>query len=179
VTRSIPCRRLWARYLKSIGLKCLQLLTAHTGASWIPLSATRSVIPSLTGQVSICLTVVDVSSQWYSELFDLQPIREFRDTAGRVSDVTLGHVSGLILGLISHESQIDEAFDERRPGLDHLEFIVPTVDEVQLWANRLDELGIEHSGVKAFDYTAGVMVTFRDPDNIQLEFYAYRSSPAP
>ena len=76
--------------------------------------------------------------------------------------------------MISHESQADVAFDERRPGLDHLEFIVPTVDEVQLWANRLDELGIEHSGVKAFDYTAGVMVTFRDPDNIQLEFYAFK-----
>jgi glyoxylase I family protein len=135
------------------------------------------VMPSLTGQVSICLTVVDVdaSSRWYAELFDLHPIREFKDAAGRVADCTLAHPSGLTLGLISHESQDDVAFDERRPGLDHLEFIVPTVDEVHLWANRLDELGIAHSGVKAFDYTAGVMVTFRDPDNIQLEFYAFKS----
>jgi catechol 2,3-dioxygenase-like lactoylglutathione lyase family enzyme len=136
-------------------------------------------MPSLTGQVSICLTVVDVdaSSRWYSELFDLEPIREFRDGGGRIVDATLRHPSGLNLGLISHESQANVAFDERRPGLDHLEFIVPTVHEVQLWANRLDKLGIEHSGVKAFDYTAGVMVTFRDLDNIQLEFYAYKSVP--
>jgi catechol 2,3-dioxygenase-like lactoylglutathione lyase family enzyme len=133
-------------------------------------------MPSLTGEVSICLTVVDVdaSSQWYAELFDLQPIREFKDAAGRVVDATLVHASGMTLGLISHERQADVAFDERQPGLDHLEFIVPTVDEVHLWASRLDELGIEHSGVKDFDYTAGVMVTFRDPDNIQLEFYAFK-----
>jgi glyoxylase I family protein len=134
------------------------------------------VMPSLTGQVSICLTVVDVhaSSRWYAELFDLQQIREFRDTGGQVVDATLLHASGLTLGLISHESQANGAFDERRPGLDHLEFIVPTVDEVHLWAKRLDELGIAHSGVKALDYTSGVMVTFRDPDNIQLEFYAFK-----
>ena len=33
-----------------------------------------------------------------------------------------------------------------------------------------DELGIPHSGVKELDYTPNAMLTFRDPDNIQLEF---------
>ena len=43
---------------------------------------------------------------------------------------------------------------------------------------RLAELGIANSGVKDFDHTAAVMVTFRDPDNIQLEFYAFKASAA-
>ncbi|MGI8763961.1 MAG: hypothetical protein ACR2LO_08140 [Ilumatobacteraceae bacterium] len=33
-----------------------------------------------------------------------------------------------------------------------------------------DELGIPHSDVKELDYTPNAMLTFRDPDNIQLEF---------
>ncbi len=33
-----------------------------------------------------------------------------------------------------------------------------------------DELGIAHSDVKELDYTPNAMLTFRDPDNIQLEF---------
>ena len=133
-------------------------------------------MPSLTGQLSIDLTVVDVeaSSSWYCELVDLVPIRTSRDDAGGLVHAVLGHASGMTLGLIAHEESPAATFDERRPGLDHLELIVPSVEEVHSWADRLAELGIEHSGVKSFDHTAGVMVTFRDPDNIQLEFYALK-----
>ncbi|HXL88115.1 MAG TPA: hypothetical protein VN969_03880 [Streptosporangiaceae bacterium] len=42
---------------------------------------------------------------------------------------------------------------------------------------RLDELGITHSGIKGPSYTSNAMITFRDPDNIQLEFFF--QSPAP
>jgi hypothetical protein len=43
-------------------------------------------------------------------------------------------------------------------------------DDLEHWAERLDELGVPHSGVKNPGYTANAMLTFRDPDNIQLEF---------
>jgi len=105
---------------------------------------------------------------------DLTPIREFRGSDGRMVDAALAHVPGFVLGLVSHNDAVKALFDEMRPGLDHLEFLVPSVEDVQLWANRLDEFGIQNSGVKSFDHTAGVTVTFRDPDNIQLEFYALK-----
>ena len=38
-------------------------------------------------------------------------------------------------------------------------------------AERLAGLGIPHSGVKEPPYTKNAMLTFRDPDNIQLEFF--------
>jgi hypothetical protein len=44
-------------------------------------------------------------------------------------------------------------------------------DDLEEWAARLDELGIPHSGVKQPTYTQNAMLTFRDPDNIQLEFF--------
>jgi hypothetical protein len=39
------------------------------------------------------------------------------------------------------------------------------------WAAQLDALGVSHSGVTQPAYTSNAMVTFRDPDNIQLEFF--------
>ena len=41
--------------------------------------------------------------------------------------------------------------------------------ELEQWANRLDELGIAHGGIKDAHYGSGV--SFRDPDNIALEFF--------
>ena len=38
------------------------------------------------------------------------------------------------------------------------------------WASRLDQLGIEHGGIKDASYGSGV--SFRDPDGIALEFFA-------
>jgi glyoxylase I family protein len=88
--------------------------------------------------------------------------------------VALVHVaephSGLQLCLVDHG--VDPGtFDELQAGLDHLEFLVAERSDLDAWASRLDELGISHSGVKDPSYTENAMLTFRDPDNIQLEFF--------
>jgi catechol-2,3-dioxygenase len=41
--------------------------------------------------------------------------------------------------------------------------------ELETWARRLDELGIQHGGIKDASYGSGV--SFRDPDGIALEFF--------
>lgn len=79
--------------------------------------------------------------------------------------------SGFILCLVGHASNPGDPFDETNTGLDHLEFLVGRREELDKWAERLDELAIPHSGVKRLDYTPNAMITFRDPDNIQLEFF--------
>ena len=38
-------------------------------------------------------------------------------------------------------------------------------------SGRSASIRIPHSGVKELDYTTNSMLTFRDPDNIQLEFF--------
>jgi glyoxylase I family protein len=52
-----------------------------------------------------------------------------------------------------------------------LEFEVAGRDELERWEQRLTALGITHSGIK--DH----LITFRDPDNIQLEFFWPKPSP--
>ena len=76
-----------------------------------------------------------------------------------------------MLCVVGHATNPGDAFSECRTGLDHLEFLVERRDDLQEWADRLDELGIPHSGVKELGYTPNAMLTFRDPDNIQLEFF--------
>lgn len=64
---------------------------------------------------------------------------------------------------------VDDRFTEYRIGLDHLAFGVP-VGEVARLAKVLDDAGVPNSGVKA-DRMGPAMITFRDPDNVQWEFF--------
>jgi glyoxylase I family protein len=51
-------------------------------------------------------------------------------------------------------------------------FNVASVKELDAWATWLDELGIEHSGIRTGDQPFPfATLVFRDPDNIQLELF--------
>ncbi len=65
-----------------------------------------------------------------------------------------------------------DRFDERRIGVDHLAFAVSGRDELEkvvetLRAGNVSTEGIERDPVLDKDY-----VCFRDPDNVQWEFYS-------
>jgi len=129
--------------------------------------------------VEVNLTVRDLhrSAAWYSKLLDMEELYDFASADGHMHYISLIEPrSGFVLCLVGHASNHGEPFDEVRTGLDHLEFLVARHDELQEWANRLDELGVVHSGVKNLWYTDNAMITFRDPDNIQLEFFWRASS---
>jgi len=129
-------------------------------------------VPEITGQVVI-LTVSSVirSASWYGDLLSMEERGRYVRPDGHLQQVSLVEPrTGLELCLVSHASG-PESFDELRAGLDHLEFLVAGRSDLDAWAERLDELGVAHSGVKEPPYTANAMITFRDPDNIQLEFF--------
>jgi glyoxylase I family protein len=131
-------------------------------------------MPSLTGRLSPTLTVRDLgaSTAWYAAVFGMVVRRQYVDEEGRVGDACLREpASGLDLCLTDHRANPGEAFSEFRTGLDHLEFLVADRSELDEWARHLDALGIMHSGVKQPTYSTNAMITFRDPDNIQLEIF--------
>ena len=73
-------------------------------------------------------------------------------------------------GVAQYLQEWFEPFSEYRVGLDHLAFGCADRSELEKWARRLEELGIEHGGIIDAHYGSGV--SFRDPDNIALEFFA-------
>ena len=137
-------------------------------------------VPAITGRLEITLSVRDPerSAAWYSALLGMNQTYDHTSDDGRLRYICLIEpTSGLVLCLVGHAQNRGDPFDEFRTGLDHLEFVVGTREDLDSWGARLDELGVEHSGVKTFAYTPNAMLTFRDPDNIQLEFF-WRAPPA-
>jgi catechol 2,3-dioxygenase-like lactoylglutathione lyase family enzyme len=67
----------------------------------------------------------------------------------------------------------DDRFDEFRIGLDHLSFTAPSEAALQSLAEHLHSRGVETNGVETY-HTGNRYVAFRDPDNVQLEYWLPR-----
>ncbi|MGQ0803056.1 MAG: VOC family protein [Actinomycetota bacterium] len=120
----------------------------------------------------VAFTVRDlsVSVPWYEALFDAKPVLDedtdpdFHHTVYMIGNSTL-------IGLHQHGTPAPgRNFSEFNVGLDHVGFGWRNRGELEQWARRLDELGIQHGGIKDASYGSGV--SFRDPDGIALEFFA-------
>lgn len=126
--------------------------------------------PSGIHHVNLSVTDLDVSSAWYEEVLGLTRGWEMDDVEGRGrKTVLLVPDTSLRLVLSLHVSNQGDAFSEFRTGLDHIALTVSGRADLESWADRLDRLGVVHSQVK--EGATGWLITFRDPDNIQLELY--------
>ncbi|MBV8964882.1 MAG: VOC family protein [Mycobacteriaceae bacterium] len=135
--------------------------------------------PAVTGIHHLSLTVSDIEASlaWYQRLLGAHripmtfPHYEREDTGFGV--LLLEPRSGLMIGLHTNTGNEGERFDEAHTGLDHVGLNAGTREELAAWAAWLDELGIEHSGIRSGEEPfAFATVVFRDPDNIALELFA-------
>jgi glyoxylase I family protein len=120
----------------------------------------------------VALTVRDlsVSVPWYEALLDAKPVLD-EDTDPDFHHTVYLIGGGMLFGLHQHGTPAAAGpFSEHNVGLDHVSFACADRSELERWASRLDELGIEHGGIKDAAYGSGV--SFRDPDGIALEFFA-------
>jgi glyoxylase I family protein len=124
--------------------------------------------PTIT-HVALTVTDLDQSVPWYEKLFDAKPVIH-EDTGPFYHVVWL--VGGQTLVGLHHFPDLTDGseFNERSVGLDHLAFQCADRGELEQWAARLDELGIPHGGIVDAGYGSGL--SFRDPDNIALEFFS-------
>jgi len=136
-------------------------------------------VPGVTGihHFSITVTDLEASLAWYQRLLGAErvpmkfPHYGCEDTG--YGELLVEPHSGVVIGLHTNTGNDGQAFDEARTGLDHVALNVASRDELESWTARLDELGIEHSGIRSGDQPFPFStVVFRDPDNIQLELFA-------
>lgn len=123
------------------------------------------------GITHVALTVTDLnrSGPWYERLFDAKPVVD--EDTGPFRHVVFLLGGGTLVGLHQFpDPHGSERFDERRTGLDHLAFACANRSELERWQARLDELGIQNGGIVDAPY--GSALSFRDPDNVALEFFA-------
>jgi glyoxylase I family protein len=136
-----------------------------------PTRPRRTSVPEFPGVTHVALTVTDIeiSRPWYENLIGSPPVID--------EDTGLFHHAVWLLGgqtLVGIHQFPDphgsDPFDERKPGMDHLAFACADRAELEEWASKLNELGIANGGIVDASYGSGL--SFRDPDNISLEFFA-------
>jgi catechol 2,3-dioxygenase-like lactoylglutathione lyase family enzyme len=126
-------------------------------------------MPELKGFSHVDLTVSDRerAAAWWQDVMGFTLVNRLRGNSFDV--LSLVHPAGLVVSVMTHDLPVSGAFDERRVGLDHLAFEVADRAELERWATHLDTKGVAHSGL--IDIGFGPTLVFRDPDNIQLEFF--------
>jgi glyoxylase I family protein len=138
-------------------------------------------IPAEVGLHHLALTVTDIDTSvaWYQQIFDLSLVMEAPHPGG--TGMVLGNEQRtLMIVLHRHETNVHEAFSETRTGLDHAGFMVGTRAELERWQDHLEANGVVRSKTADVPLTQspivdepyGSVLVFRDPDNIQLEFFA-------
>jgi catechol 2,3-dioxygenase-like lactoylglutathione lyase family enzyme len=128
-----------------------------------------ATFPPLT-HVALTVRDLSVSVPWYEALFDAEPVID-EDTDPDMHHTVYLLGNDTLIGLHQHDTRAPkEQFSELRVGLDHVAFGCADRAELEKWVRRLDELGIDHGEIKDAAYGSGL--SFRDPDNIALEFFA-------
>ena len=105
------------------------------------------------------------SIEWYERLFESPPVAVIDEDTFRAA-IWFEPMFAIHANKAPLEGDV---FDEFRIGLDHIAFGCASREELEFWPARLDALDIEHGEILDRSYGAGL--AFRDPDNIQLEFF--------
>jgi glyoxylase I family protein len=127
------------------------------------------------------LTVTDVqrSREFYTSLLGFQVAVESPPpgdpAADEVFSILFGGVvmvrGNLIMGL-RPMAPVGDHFDPDRVGLDHLCFGVPSREDLEQAARLLDEHGVTHGVITRLPSFGIDVLSFEDPDGIQLELTA-------
>jgi glyoxylase I family protein len=127
-------------------------------------------MPSITGGHHVALTVSDAdrSAEWYCGLLNMK-VALTGDSEDVKFRILADPESGWILGVRQYTSPQADRFDEFRTGLDHFAFGVATRAELEDWEKELSSRGITFTPIA--ESPIGPVIVFRDPDNIQLEFF--------
>ena len=129
----------------------------------------------------LALTVSDVeaSTRWYQDVFGVHHLMDAPHPGG-VGKVLADDARELMIVLHHHDANDGNLFGETTTGLDHAGFIVPGREDLEAWQRHLEANGVIRSDIAdkpltqspIADEPYGSVLVFRDPDNIQLEFFS-------
>jgi catechol 2,3-dioxygenase-like lactoylglutathione lyase family enzyme len=127
-----------------------------------------------SGLDHIVLNVSDLdrAQQFYGDLlgFDVKRLRG--DFPGVFAGACYFMVGSVEIFILSHpQIPAGDRFSEFRIGLDHLSFVAPNEQALHDLTAKLRAAGVHTNGIEVFAPNGKKYVSFRDPDNIQLEYW--------
>ncbi len=116
--------------------------------------------------------------RWYEAVFGVHFLMDVPHEGG-VGKVLADDAHELMIVLHRHDANDRSLFGETATGLDHAGFFVPTRADLSAWQEHLDANGVSRVDTAdkpltqspITDEPYGSVLVFRDPDNIQLEFF--------
>lgn len=119
-----------------------------------------------SGITHITLTVADIdrSKNFYSKLFEVE-------LGGGEDYFSLQNAGLSVFFTKWPRTKTEDKFDENKVGLDHVAFGVDSIEELKKAEKKLNKLGAKTIGIETCQYSGLPYICFRDPDNIQVEFY--------
>ena len=132
-----------------------------------------STIPSgAVNHIALTVTDRDRSREFYVNVLGFQFVMEF-------GPKYLLSNNSVILALNPAPDPTraikNDRFDESRVGLDHVSFNVASHAELEEAVKLFDERGISHGEIKDLGGLGIYVLAFRDPDNIQLEYWLHKT----
>jgi glyoxylase I family protein len=138
-----------------------------------------TVTPAKLHHIALTVTDVETSVAWYEGVFGIHFRMDVPHNGG-VGKLLTDDAGQLMIVLHRHDTNHGELFGETITGLDHAGFMVPTRNDLRAWQDHLESHGVTRAEVAdkpltqspIADEPYGAVLVFRDPDNIQLEFFA-------
>ena len=132
------------------------------------------IVFSRISHVSFSVRDLATSVGWYKDVLGLLEI-DYVEGDGWQGVLLLHEASGTMLECQHHDANQGEPFDPRRTGFDHVAFKVDSRELLDDWQEQFFRLDIDYTPVVDRDY--GSVLTFRDPDGIQLEMFYREEHP--
>jgi glyoxylase I family protein len=156
----------------------------------MPRAGRENVVPGQipTGEIHhLRLTVTDLkrSQQFYTSVLGFEVAVESPPqddpSAAEVFKILFGGVvmirGNLLMGLRPMAPPGDR-FDPDRVGLDHLSFSVANRGDLDQAVRLLDQYGVTHGHIASLPSFGIDVLSFEDPDGVQLELTAPMAEPA-
>ena len=129
--------------------------------------AIAATMPAIT-HVAVTVTDLAASEAWYTKVLGVTPVLD--EDTGPFRHIVFP-IGNTLFGLHGFPRLVSsEPFDERRPGLDHVAVRVASRDEL-VRLGRAPRRA-RHPPRRDHRRRYGSGLSFRDPDNIQLELFA-------
>jgi catechol-2,3-dioxygenase len=133
-------------------------------------------MPTFTklSHISFSARDAEASARWYREVLGFQPLDTVKGD-GWLGILQIHPDTRTIVEFQQHDANAGEEFDPRRTGFDHLAFQVDSRADLETWQARFERLGVRHTPISDNEY--GSVLTFKDPDAIQLELFYRPNHP--
>ena len=116
----------------------------------------------------------EASARWLAEVLGFKEFERV-ERAGWSGVLLIHPQTNTVIEYQQHDANTGVRFDPAHTGFDHMGFMVSARAELDDWQAHFERLGVDFTPISEQEY--GAVLTFRDPDGVQLEMFYREGHP--